>query len=156
MSSWAEFEKDAPQLAATVRELMGRHRHKVLATLRKDGSPRVSGTECEIRDGELWLGSMPGAVKALDLRRDPRMALHVTSPDPDERDPSAWAGDAKLAGRAQEVTDPEVLRRFEMPGEGPHLFRVEVEEVVWTRVEGDELVIDSWHPGRGVERIRRK
>ncbi|MFI6317415.1 pyridoxamine 5'-phosphate oxidase family protein [Nonomuraea sp. NPDC050556] len=156
MVSWTEFEREAPDLARQVLALMGSHKHKVLATLRKDGSPRVSGTETDFRDGELWLGSMPGSLKALDLRRDPRMALHTSSPDADEANPSSWPGDAKLAGRAVEVTDPAVLARFEMPGEGPHLFRVEVEEVVWTRVEGDLMVIDTWHPGRGTRRIKRQ
>jgi hypothetical protein len=147
MVSWQEFERQAPELAARVRGLFGTHRHKVMATLRADGSPRVSGTEVEFRDGQVWLGSMPGARKAADLRRDPRVAIHTSSPDPDEADPSAWVGDAKLAGRAQEVTDP---------GEGSHLFRVEVEEAVWTRVEGEEMVIDMWHAGRGLRRVRRK
>jgi hypothetical protein len=156
MTSWAEFEKQAPELAAVVHGLLSAHKHKVLATLRKDGSPRVSGTETELKEGQLWLGSMPGSVKALDLRRDPRMALHVTSPDPDEANPSDWPGDAKLAGRAEEVTDPEVLARFEMPGDGPHLFRVDLNEVVWTRVQGDELVIDAWHEGEEVRQVRRK
>lgn len=156
MSSWHEFEKQAPALAATVRGLLDAHKHKTLATIRKDGSPRISGTEVDFKDGELWLGSMPGAMKAFDLRRDPRMALHASPTTPDEANPSQWEGDAKLSGRALEVTDPEVLARFEMPGEGPHLFRVDVTEAVWTRVEGDLLVIDMWHEGRGVQQVKRK
>lgn len=155
MVSWAEFERQAPELAGTVHRLLVSHRHKVLATLRKDGSPRVSGTETDFREGELWLGSMPGARKALDLRRDARMALHTASPDADESDPSAWPGDAKLAGRAVEVTDPEVLSRFELPGDGSHLFRVDIDEVVWTHVDGQLMVIDMWHAGRGLRQVRR-
>ncbi|MFE3454020.1 pyridoxamine 5'-phosphate oxidase family protein [Nonomuraea sp. NPDC059194] len=156
MSSWQEFEKQAPDLATRVRGLFDTRQHKTLATIRKDGSPRISGTEVDFRDGELWLGSMPGAMKALDLRRDPRLALHAAPTTPDEDDPSQWAGDAKLSGRAVEVTDPEVVARFEMPGEGPHLFRIDVTEVVWTRVEGDQLMIDMWHEGRGVRRVERQ
>ncbi|MEV1246120.1 pyridoxamine 5'-phosphate oxidase family protein [Nonomuraea sp. NPDC050022] len=156
MTSWKEFEIQAPELAAVARGLMERHKHKVLATLRKDGSPRVSGTESRLDGGELWMGSMPGAVKALDLRRDSRMAIHVTSPDPDEADPSSWAGDVKLAGRAVEVTDPKVLAEAGLPSTDSHLFRIDLSEVVWTRVEGDELVIDTWHEGAEVRHIRRK
>ncbi|WP_113705231.1 pyridoxamine 5'-phosphate oxidase family protein [Nonomuraea lactucae] len=156
MASWQEFEHQAPELAQVTRALMDKHKHKVLATLRKDGSPRVSGTETQFKDGELWLGSMPGAVKALDLRRDPRMAAHTTSADPDEADPSGWEGDAKLAGRAVEITDEALLTSLGMPGGGAHLFRVELSEVVWTRVEGDELVIDVWHEGVGARQVRRK
>ncbi|HEX4817107.1 MAG TPA: pyridoxamine 5'-phosphate oxidase family protein [Nonomuraea sp.] len=150
MATWQEFETQAPELAAVARRLMDARRHKVLATLRKDGSPRVSGIETSFRDGELLTGSMPGAVKVLDLRRDPRMALHVTSADPEGDDPSAWEGDLKVAGRAVEMPDAQ------MPEAGSHLFRIEVTEVVWTRVRGDELVIDTWHEGAGVRQIRRK
>ncbi|TDE39310.1 pyridoxamine 5-phosphate oxidase [Nonomuraea mesophila] len=155
MASWQEFERQAPELAGVARRLMEGCRHRVMATLRKDGSPRVSGIETSWRDGQLWTGSMPGAVKAFDLRRDPRMAIHVASAEPDMEDPPAWEGDVKLAGRALEVTDPAVLAAFESDS-GSHLFRIELTEVVWTRVEGDELVMDAWHDGDGVRRIRRK
>ncbi|GAA3620643.1 pyridoxamine 5'-phosphate oxidase family protein [Nonomuraea rosea] len=156
MASWQEFDQQAPELAAVARRLMDAYKHKVLATLRKDGSPRVSGIETSFKDGELWTGSMPQAVKALDLRRDPRMAIHVGSKDPEGPDPSAWEGDVKLTGRAVEITDEAVLTSFQLPGTDSHLFRIELTEAVWTRVEGDDLVIDAWHEGAGVRQIRRK
>jgi hypothetical protein len=40
--------------------------------------------------------------------------------------------------------------------EGAHQFRVDIDEVVLTRVEGDDLVIESWHEGRGLERTSRR
>ncbi|MFG6200933.1 pyridoxamine 5'-phosphate oxidase family protein [Nonomuraea sp. JJY05] len=156
MASWQEFEHQAPELAGVARRLMAAYRHKVLATLRQDGSPRVSGIETSFRDGELWTGSMPRAVKASDLRRDPRMAIHVTSRAPEGDDPSSWEGDLKLAGRAVEVTDREEQASFELPSEESHLFRIELTEVVWTRVEGDEIVMDAWREGVGTRQIRRK
>ncbi|MEV1177416.1 pyridoxamine 5'-phosphate oxidase family protein [Nonomuraea sp. NPDC049784] len=151
MASWQEFERQAPELAGAARRVMDTCKHRVLATLRKGGSPRVSGIETTFRDGELWTGSMPGAVKVHDLRRDPRMAIHVASPEPDAVDPSSWEGDVKLAGRAVEVADEVVLTSPES-----HLFRIELTEVVWTRVDGDELVMTAWHEGAGVREIRRK
>src|SRR5215208_6427294 len=105
MANWSEVEAAAPELAARARATLDAHKHKVLATLRRDGSPRLSGIEATIVDGELWLGMMPGSRKALDLRRDPRLALHSASVDPPSDDPSAWPGDAKLSGRAVEVDD---------------------------------------------------
>ncbi|MFC5822495.1 pyridoxamine 5'-phosphate oxidase family protein [Nonomuraea insulae] len=155
MASWQEFDRQAPELASVARRLLDAYAHKVLATLRKDGSPRVSGIETSFRDGELWTGSMPRAVKAADLRRDPRMAIHVTSRDPDKADPSSWEGDLKLAGRAVEVTDEGVLASFELPESDSHLFRIELTEVAWTRVEGNELIIASWREGVGVREFRR-
>ncbi|GAA3262174.1 pyridoxamine 5'-phosphate oxidase family protein [Nonomuraea helvata] len=156
MASWQEFEEQAPELAGAARRVMGTCKHRVLATLRKDGSPRVSGIETTFRDGELWTGSMPRAVKVHDLRRDPRMAVHVASPEPGEGDPSTWEGDVKLAGRAVEVADEAVREPFQQPSPDSHLFRIELTEVVWTRVEGDEIVMTVWHEGAGVREIRRK
>ena len=158
MASWAEIEAAAPELAARARASFDAHKHKVLATLRRDGSPRISGIEADFADGQLWLGMMPGSRKALDLRRDPRLALHSASVDPPE-DPSGWAGDAKLSGRAVEVDDPALLERMgagEEAGEA-HLFRVDVAELVHTRVgePADHLVIELWQEGRGLRIMRR-
>ena len=79
MPSWSEVEAEAPELVALARRFLDAHVHKTLATLRRDGSPRISGTEIDFADGELWLGSMWRSAKALDLRRDPRFALHSGS-----------------------------------------------------------------------------
>src|SRR4051812_47526288 len=98
MPSWSAFEAEAPELAALARGYLDARVHKTLATLRRDGSPRISGTEAEFRDGDLWIGSMWMARKAQDLRRDPRFALHSGS-----EDPADWSGDTKVAGRMVEV-----------------------------------------------------
>jgi len=158
MSSWREVEAAAPELAGRARASFDAHKHKLLATLRRDGSPRISGIEATFADGELWLGMMPGSRKALDLRRDPRLALHSASLDPPE-DPTTWPGDAKLAGRAVEVDDPALLERLGAGegGGGAHLFRVDVTEVVHTRVgtPADHLVIEVWREGAGLRRLTR-
>ena len=94
------------------------------------------------------------AVKALDLRRDPRFALHSGSIDPPD-----WAGDAKIAGRAVEVDDPEVIARVvtQAPPGPLHLFRADITELSVVRLGDppDHLVIESWHPGRGHETLTR-
>ena len=64
-----------PELAGHARRLFDGGRHKTIATLRADGSPRISGIECEFVDGQLRFGSMANARKGADLRRDPRFAL---------------------------------------------------------------------------------
>src|SRR5918996_1936496 len=157
MANWSEVEAAAPELAARVRATMDAHKHKVLATLRRDGSPRVSGIEATFTDGELWLGMMPGSRKAADLRRDPRLALHSTSVDPTEDDPSAWPGDAKVAGRAVEVDDPALLERLGAGegGGGAHLFRGDPAQGVHTRggQAADHLVIEVWREGTGLRRL---
>ncbi|MEA2332262.1 MAG: hypothetical protein QOH58_2400 [Thermoleophilaceae bacterium] len=155
MARWGHVEAEAPELAARARELFDADKHKTLATLRRDGSPRISGSELIFADGEMWVGSMPNAVKAIDLQRDPRFALHSSSKA------DGWPGDAKVAGRAEEVDDPEVKDRV-VAGEAPpgplHLFRLDIDELVVTSLGGDppdRLIIESWHAGRGVERRER-
>jgi len=158
MARWAEIEAAEPEFAAAVQALFDAHRHKVLATVRKDGSPRVSGIELTFADGDVWFGSMAAARKLADLRRDPRLALHCASVDPPE-DATAWEGDAKLAGVAVEVDDPERLNAMgggseeEVPG---HLFRVEISEAVLTRVNeaAEHLDVLVWTPERGLRRLQ--
>jgi hypothetical protein len=155
MSGWLQFEQEAPELAASVRARLDAHVHKTLATLRRDGSPRISGTECQFVDGELWIGSMWQALKARDLQRDPRFALHSGSDDPPE-----WPGDAKLSGVVEEITDPEVVQRINgAAASGPsHLFRLDLHEasVVGLNEARDRIVIELWHPGEAVRRIERE
>ena len=82
-------------------------------------------------------------------------------------DESMSLGDAKIAGRAVPVDDPSTLRRLthdvseeqaEQMAEESHLFRVDITEVVLTKIgdPADHLVIGSWHPGRGVQRRERR
>ena len=153
--AWGEFERAAPVLAAAVRERFAARQHCTMATLRRDGSPRISGTEVELSDGELWTGSMPQALKALDLLRDPRVAIHSPTVDPTPGDDRGWVGEAKVAGRAVEQSPVEQSPGQQAPGEQGHRFRIGLVEVVLTQVEGDALVVTSWHPGRGVQ-VRRR
>lgn len=151
MVTWQGFDDEVPEFAAEVQERFVVRKHCTMATLRRDGSPRISGTEVEFSGGELWLGSMPGAVKALDLRRDPRVAVHSPTVDPSEEDPSAWAGEAKVSGRAVEVSDSTRV-------DVAHRFRLDLDEVVLTRVgePADHLLIRTWHVGRGLQERRRQ
>jgi hypothetical protein len=165
MASWNDIAAAEPDLVAAVDARFDAGLHKTLATLRADGAPRVSGTELQRVGGELWLGSMGGSLKARDLQRDPRFALHSTTT---ETELGPDGGDAKIAGRAIEVTDPDGQARFvaaftadgrEWPGGDSHLFRLDVDEVVLIRVAGDppdHMVIDSWREGRGRRRVERR
>jgi hypothetical protein len=143
MASWTEVEAQAPELAGLARSLFDAFTHKTLATLRRDGSPRISGTEVEFADGEAWIGSMWRAVKALDLQRDPRFAIHSGSPNPPD-----WHGDAKIAGTVEEMTEA---------GAESHRFRLDIAELVVVRQgePADHIVIESWHEGRGLSSLRR-
>jgi hypothetical protein len=155
MAAWSQVEAEAPELAQLARGYFDARVHNTIATLRKDGSPRISGIELEFSRGELWIGSMWHAVKALDLRRDPRYALHCGSNDPPD-----WNGDAKVAGVVEEIVDEAAKADMRSEGTPPgpyHLFRCDVSELVVVRLSEarDHLVIESWHEGRGLSRIQR-
>jgi hypothetical protein len=49
MATWDEITTAAPDLADAVRQRFDAHKHKTLATLRGDGSPRISGIEASFR-----------------------------------------------------------------------------------------------------------
>jgi hypothetical protein len=150
MSNWNTFAAAEPDLAQRVRALFTVHKHHTMATLRRDGSPRISGTEVAFADDGLTLGMMAGALRGFDLRRDPRVALHSSTVDPDE-DPTVWPGDAKISGTALEVAGHD-------DASGSHRFLINLAEVVITKVgtPADHLVIETWHPGRGIRRVERR
>jgi hypothetical protein len=158
MASFAEVESAEPAFAARVRATFDAHAHKILATLRRDGSPRLSGIEMSFVAGEPWLVGMPGSVKFTDLRRDPRFALHSGSPEP-----AAFEADAKLSGRATAVTDGLERRRYAeaagVPTEhmGFELFRVDLDQVVLVALDEAKtvLLISSWRPGQGITATAR-
>lgn len=156
MASWSELATDAPDFAERVRARFDSGTNKTLATLRRDGSPRISGSELRIADGEVTLGMMGGSVKLADVRRDARVALHSPTLEPPPGDPGAWPGEAKLAGRLVEIGHPE--------GHPPDAasFRLDIAEAVLTYVTSstpdgpvDLLVVESWHPGVGHRRRTR-
>ena len=158
MAAFADVESEEPEFAARVRAAFDAHAHKCLATLRADGSPRVSGIEMSFVGGEPWLAGMPGSVKFDDLRRDPRFALHSGSAEPD-----AFSADAKISGRAVAVTDDAERAAFAKKAGVPpqhldfELFRIDLEQVVLVALneERTALVIASWRPGRGITRSLR-
>ena len=138
MPAWKAIEQAEPEFAERVRRLFDAGRHKTIATLRADGSPRVSGIECEFTDGDLRFGSMTGARKGADLTRDPRFALHGPTFHPEEGKEHDWPGEANEQPDGQ-------------------MFVADITEVVITglNAEATKLVVESWTPERGLRRVER-
>lgn len=158
MPSWNEIAEAVPELAGSVQARFEAHGLGFLATLRRDGSPRISGIEPLIALGEVWLGMMPGSLKVRDLQRDPRLSLHSASADKAVTD-----GDARISGRAVEVpVFDEYRAAFErVQGQAPppgdfNLFRLEIDEIMHLLPEGDHLLIESWHEAAGYRRVERR
>jgi hypothetical protein len=161
MASFAEVRRAVPELAERAQRVFDAHKHKTIATLRADGSPRVSGIELDFLGDDIWFGSMPGSRKSADLTRDPRFAIHSATADAELTD-----GDAKLSGRAELARGATFERYVEhrraleldVPEEEFDLFRGDVEELVVIRIgePADHLVIETWRAGRGYSRVERR
>lgn len=151
MTAWQDIEQGEPEFAQRVRALFDAHRHKTIATLRADGSPRISGIEAVFEEGELVFGSMPNARKGADLHRDPRFALHSATVDPIEGAEAQWPGEAKVSGRA-------IAAGPITPGPDGERFHADIAEVVHTHLNPDatRLVVEWWTPVHGLRRLERQ
>jgi hypothetical protein len=157
---WQELVDRQPRLAEVAHARLLEPGVVLVATLRQDGTPRLSPVEPFVLDGELLLAMLWRSFKARDLLRDPRLLVHsiVTGRDGSE-------GELKLRGAAREERDPAAQRRYaeavaEALGWRPepgrfHLFAVEISDVTFIRYDeptGDQFVA-SWPPSR--EFVRR-
>jgi len=148
MARWSEIVAAEPEFARQVQMRFAVNASETIATLRKDGSPRISGVDVVFRNGDLlFLDVTVGSMRASDLRRDPRLALHSPTTTATKEDLSDWPGDAKIAGCGIET----VIE----PDRGLTGFRVDATEVARTYLEADHLVIESWHERRGLQRRKR-
>jgi hypothetical protein len=127
VASWGDFEAQAPGLAA-----FGAGRLAVppayLATVRRDGRPRVHPVTPIIGEGRLFLFMEPTSPKGRDLVERARYALHNGVPDI-----FGSGGEFFMSGRAALVDDPE--RRAEAttaagyrPEDRYILFQLDVDE----------------------------
>jgi Pyridoxamine 5'-phosphate oxidase len=156
MASWKTIEEAAPEFAAKVKGRFEAGTNKTLASLRADGAPRISATECKFDDGELTLGMMGGSLKFADVRRDPRVAIHSPTLEPPPQPSNEWPGEAKMAGSLVSTPTPDDWEDKEAEPAG--FFRLDITEVSLVYLGGDppdHLVIESWDPKAGWRRRTR-
>lgn len=156
MNSWASFTTADPVLTSQAEAVLDARRLKCLATLRRDGSARLSETSgVRITDGDLWLAVIPSA-KRRDLDRDDRVSVHCGSPG-DE-----WAASLRLSGRALTADHSDISRFVASTGITPTdrftLYRVELTEVVITRPHPDTgvILVEWWTPSGGSSSATRQ
>jgi PPOX class probable F420-dependent enzyme len=116
---------DPPTIAlpADVRELLDAPNYVHLSTLRADGSPRSHVVWVGVVGDTVLICTDDRSWKALDMRRDPRVALSVT----DMTDPYRMAA---LQGRVLDVRPDEACEYMDpisikytsvpFPARGPH------------------------------------
>jgi Pyridoxamine 5'-phosphate oxidase len=148
---WSAFAAAAPELAAAGESLFGAFTVAYLATLRRDGAPRIHPVTVTLYDGGLYMFALAGSYKAADLVRDPRFALHSF--------PRAWSDlgwdDEELAvsGRANPVDGADhrasvAIAHNDAVGDGDRLFELSVERAFHKRRDAGVLRHESWREGR--------
>lgn len=148
MVSFRDIEQEAPDLAARAQAVISSTINAVLGTIRRDGTPRLSGIDPYFEDGELRIGSMADARKGQDLRRDPRVVVHSIPWESRRlREGADHPGDAdvKVTGAAVLVSESS----------DADLFRIDVDSIVVISVDKDQLVIDRWSAADGRHTVRR-
>jgi len=151
MASWAEFDHEAPALAALCYQRFKSTDLMMLGTIRKNGFPRISPIEWVIFEGELALGGIWHAKKALDLLRDPRCTMHSTTANKNGQE-----GDAKLWGRAVPLAEDRVPAYWDyvyaetgFRADGPaHIFTIDLVSAAYVVFTGDGRMRRLQWPGR--------
>lgn len=106
MIDWAQLKQTAPELAEAANARVD-GKITFLATLRKDGSPRLHPVRPFVCDEDLILFSSGGSPKTADMQRDPRIVLH---PNFDASDKTG--GELLLSGCATELGNAEQRARI--------------------------------------------
>ncbi len=155
--NWRELETEAPDIADLGKQRLDQARVALLATLRKDGSPRISPVEPFLTEGQLLFGAISWSLKTRDLVRDPRCVLHSAISGPDSGE-----GELKLYGRATEADDQVRDNCQEgwwlsRPPDTATVFALNIEQATFISwdTEQSQMTVRSWSPQRGFTETRR-
>ena len=77
MLTWGQFVEGAPELAEAGRRLFDEHRLAYLATVRRDGAPRLHPVSPVDTGSGLYVAVNHESPKRWDLKRDRRFSLHA-------------------------------------------------------------------------------
>ncbi|HNN14240.1 MAG TPA: pyridoxamine 5'-phosphate oxidase family protein [Anaerolineales bacterium] len=147
--TWKTFASQSPELAEFAQSRL-HNKVAYLATIRKDGGPRVHPFTPIIGDGHLFLFMEPTSPKGHDLRRDPRFAVHCSVTDT-----SGQSGEVIVTGRAKFIEAPEVrviavrVSPYK-PAERYILFELEIENATITEYPDGSAVRRHWKAGESL------
>ena len=162
MTTWTELTEHAPLITTIFTRRHAATGHLcMLATLRRDGFPRISPIEPKVFEGQLLLIGMPHTTKFHDLARDPRFCLHTATVDTHVSD-----GDAKLWGVVHDIPDRDLHQRFaedlfahtgfDLRGqEFDHFYAADITGASAVEVADGHMDVTIWKPGEA-ERVVRK
>ena len=137
LATWRKFAEEEPTLAQAGSDQLFQYGVGLafLATLRKDGAPRLHPVCPVLSKSSLYILVLPNSPKRWDLERDGRYALQAFPQDKPDSD------EFYLSGTAQLVKDPTLFdavlsdaKHHASPGEV--LFELGIERAMHTRWEG--------------------
>jgi hypothetical protein len=153
--SWRELVAGNPGLAEYGAARLLDSEVAYLASVRKDGSPRVHPVTPIIGQGRLFVFMEPTSPKGYDLRRDGRYAMHCQVENSE-----GGKGEFFLSGRARPVND-EATRAIAVEGASYEvaaryvLFELSVAKAMSNVYTGDGAVRQRWardrRPGAGAD-----
>jgi hypothetical protein len=152
VKSWNDFSAEEPEIAMLDGKLLFRSREHVgyafIATLRKDGAPRLHPISVILSKGHLYVVIPRPSPKCIDLLRDGRYAVQAFP-----LSPNAPGDEFYLAGCAYQVRDPNISQGLTEDTkvtveENETLFELFVERAMYTELVNRGAVNE--HP------IRRK
>jgi len=141
--SWQRLESQSPEIAGFAKERL-HNKVAYLATIRKDGSPRVHPFTPIIGEGHFFIFMEPTSPKGSDLRRDGRFAIHCAVSDSSGR-----SGEVTITGRAKFIEDIELRALasrlcWYTPAERYVLFEFDIEGAMTTEYPDGEPVRSHW------------
>ncbi len=141
--SWSELESHAPEFAEFAKERL-HNKVAYLATVRKDGAPRVHPFTPIIGEGHFFVFMEPTSPKGHDLQRDGRFAIHCSVTDT-----SGESGEVIVTGKASFIDDPD-LRAVAVricpykPAERYILFEFDPESITLTEYPDGKAARRHW------------
>lgn len=143
LKSWNDFGNEEPEIAAMGKKLLFQSREHVglafIATLRKDGAPRLHPISVILSKGHLYVVIPATSPKCADLTRDGRYAMQAFPPISNE-DPAEFY----LAGRAKRIQDPVIHKALTddtrvTVEENEVLFELFLERAMYTKALRQDL-----------------
>ena len=140
---WRELELDDPTLAGFGRERID-GKVSYLATLRRDGSPRLHPVTPILGSGCCFIFIDPTSPRGHDLQANGQYSLHCAM-----NDSSGSSGEFQMSGMAVLIEDQAQRRLAEeastfMPGARYLLFELRISEVMSTSYRGGRPERRRW------------
>lgn len=143
--SWAQLEREAPELAGFGRDRLD-GKVAYLATIRRSGWPRAHPVTPIIGEGHCFIFMEPNSPKVRDLLNNHHYCLHCSM-----NDSSGSSGEFQITGIAEQVEDEEMRFLAESvssyrPAARYLLFELKISEILSTEYRGGRPDRRRWEP----------